>query len=179
MRRSSVVAGLVLVAAVVAGRFTVCDPVRVSSASMAPTVCTGDVVVIDHLGPRRGLAVDDVVTFPHPTEGTEQIKRIVALGGQSVEIADAELLVDGKVRVEPYVDAATIDGVYFGPVTVPEGTVFVMGDAREFSVDSRAFGAIPVDAVDGRMVGTLWSGCPDPAGASSPEDPRSVSTARR
>lgn len=157
MRRRSVIAGLVVVAAVLAGRFTICDPVRVSSASMAPTVCAGDVVVVNHLAPRRGLAVDDIVTFPHPTEGTEQIKRIVALGGQSVAIADAQLLVDNKVVVEPYVDASTIDGVYFGPVTVADGTVFVMGDARELSIDSRTFGAIPVDAVDGRMVGTLWS----------------------
>ena len=162
MRRRSLVAGLAVVAAVVAGRFTVCDPVRISSASMAPTVCTGDVVVIDHLAPRRGVAINDVVTFAHPTEGTEQIKRVVAAGGQSVAIADGLVLVDGKVVVEPYVDAASIDGVYFGPVTVPDGTVFVMGDAREFSVDSRSFGAIPVGAVEGRMVGTLWSRCPGP-----------------
>jgi signal peptidase I len=155
-----VVVVLVLVAVVVAARLTVCDPLRVSSGSMAPTVCTGDVVVIDHLAPRRGLDVGDIVTFPSPVTGAEQIKRVVARGGQSVAIADAVLQVDGRPVAEPYVDAASIDGVYFGPVTVPEGTVFLMGDDREVSVDSRAYGPVPVGQVDGRLVTTLWSACP-------------------
>ena len=154
-----VVAVVVLVAGVATARLTVFDPVRVSSPSMAPTVCTGDVVAIDHLGPRRGLEVDDIVTFPSPTDGTEQIKRIVAVGGQKVAIADAVLEVDGRAVAEPYVDRATIDGVYFGPVMVPVGSVFVMGDNREFSIDSRTFGPIPTEAIDGRLVTTLWSAC--------------------
>jgi len=160
VRLRTFVAAAVLVAGVVTGRLTVCDPARVSSGSMAPTVCTGDVVVLDHLGPRRGLAVDDIVTFPSPTDGTEQIKRVVALGGQRVAIADAQLVVDGRPVPEPYVDHATIDGVYFGPVVVPPGSVFVLGDDREVSIDSRAFGPVPVEDVDGRLTGTLWSGCP-------------------
>ena len=160
MRWRPVLAVVVLVAVVVTARLTVCDPMRVSSASMAPTVCTGDVVVIDHLGPRRGLAVDDIVTFTSPTDGTEQIKRVVALGGQKVAIADAVLEVDDRVVEEPYVDRATIDGVYFGPTVVPAGSVFVMGDNRELSIDSRAFGPLPLDAVDGRLATTLWSACP-------------------
>ena len=160
MRWKPVAAVVVLVAAVVAGRLTVFDPVRVSSGSMAPTVCTGDVVVVDHLAPERGLDRGDIVTFPSPTDGGELIKRVVALGGQSVAIADAQLLVDGRVVPEPYVDAASIDGVYFGPVTVPEGSVFVMGDDREVSVDSRVYGPIPVSRIDGRLTHTLWSRCP-------------------
>jgi signal peptidase I len=76
-----------------------------------------------------------------------------------VAIADAVLLVDGREVPEPYVDAATIDGVYFGPVTVPPGTVFVMGDDREFSVDSRSFGPVPQDRVDGRVTAVLRSAC--------------------
>ena len=160
MRLRTLVAVAVLGAGVVTARFTVCDPARVSSGSMAPTVCTGDVVVVDHLGPARGLAVDDIVTFPSPTDGTEQIKRVVALGGQRVAIADAQLLVDDRPVPEPYVDLATIDGVYFGPVVVPPGSVFVLGDDRERSIDSRAFGPVPVEDVDGRLTATLWSGCP-------------------
>ncbi|SDT43567.1 signal peptidase I [Friedmanniella luteola] len=159
MRWKGVAAVAALIAGVAGARLSVFDPVRVSSGSMAPTVCTGDLVVIDHLAPRRGVAVDDIITFRSPTEGTEQIKRVVAVAGQRVGIADAQLVVDGREVEEPYVDLATIDGVYFGPVLVPAGTVFVMGDARELSVDSRAFGPVPLDTVDGRLSGRLWSAC--------------------
>lgn len=157
MRWRTAAAAAVLVTGVVTARLTVCEPVRVSSGSMAPTVCTGDVVLMDRFRPTRDLKVDDIVTFPSPTDGTEQIKRVVALSRQSVAIADAVLLVDGREVAEPYVDPASIDGVYFGPVTVPDGTVFVMGDDRELSVDSRTFGAIPVSDLDGRLLTTLWS----------------------
>ena len=85
---------------------------------------------------------------------------MVALAGQSVEIADAVLKVDGRRVKEPYVNSASIDGVYFGPVTVPEGTVFLMGDDREVSVDSRAYGPVPVSRIDGGW--PLGSGQPAP-----------------
>jgi signal peptidase I len=160
MRWKPAVAVVGLVAGVVTARLTVCDPVRISSGSMSPTVCTGDIVVIDHLAPHRGLEVGNIVTFPSPLTGAEQIKRVVAVAGQSVAIADAVLEVDGRAVPEPYVDAASIDGVYFGPATVPPGTVFVMGDDREVSVDSRVYGAVPLGKIDGRLVATLWSDCP-------------------
>ncbi|GAA1828826.1 signal peptidase I [Microlunatus capsulatus] len=159
MRWRAVVAVVAVLGGVAGARLSVLDPVRVSSGSMEPTVCTGDVVVVNHLAPRGGVDRGDVVTFASPVDGTEQIKRVVAVAGQQVGIADALLVVDGRVVAEPYVDPATIDGVYFGPVLVPEGTVFVMGDARELSVDSRAFGPVPLDAVDGRLSGRLWSSC--------------------
>jgi signal peptidase I len=151
---------VVLVAGVATARLTVFDPVRVSSGSMAPTVCTGDVVIVNHLAPGRGLQVDDIITFPSPTDGTEQIKRVVAVGGQQVAIEDAQLVVDGREVNEPYVDKATIDGVYYGPFAVPEGSVFVLGDAREVSIDSREFGPIPLEDIDGRLITNVWSDCP-------------------
>ena len=150
---------LVIGAGVLTARSTIGEPVRVSSGSMAPTVCTGDVVLIDRFDADRGVRVDDIVTFPSPVDGAEQIKRVVGVGGQRVAIADAVLLVDGREVAEPYVDRSTIDGVYFGPVTVPEGSVFVMGDSRELSIDSRTFGAVPVEDLDGRLRTTLWSAC--------------------
>lgn len=70
-------------------RGTAFDPARVTSDNMAPTVCTGDGVVIDHLAATRALTVGDIVTFPPPPDGTEQIKRIVAMAGQGLAIADA------------------------------------------------------------------------------------------
>jgi signal peptidase I len=95
------------------------------------------------------------------------IKRVVGVAGQRVAIEDAQLVVDRRPVDEPYVDHRTIDGVYFGPVTVPAGTVFVMGDHREVSIDSRAYGPIAISAIKGRMVTVVRKSCePDPEQSS-------------
>jgi signal peptidase I len=57
---------------------------------------------------------------------------------------------------EPWVDLESVDGTYFGPVTVPQGEVFVLGDDRDRSVDSRALGPVPLDAVRGRVLTRWW-----------------------
>ena len=57
---------------------------------------------------------------------------------------------------EPYVDHSGIDGVYIGPSTVPDGWLFVLGDSRDGSIDSRVFGPVREDAVTGRVVLRLW-----------------------
>ena len=164
----SVLIGSVLIGSVLIGvvvlRTQVLDTVTVSSDSMSPTICTGDTVLLQRLDGDAGVRVDDIVTFPNPQDGEHGervIKRVVALAGQSVAIADASLLVDGAVVEEPYVDHSTIDGVYFGPVTVPDGAVFVLGDRRETSIDSRAYGPIPTSALDGRMLWDLTPACGD------------------
>ncbi len=159
MRWKMVAAGVCVLAAGVVVRTSVLDVVSVASDSMSPTACTGDTVVLARIG-TGSVAVDDIVTFPNPQDGSATIKRVVALAGQQVAIRDAQLEVDGKPVVEPYVDHATIDGVYFGPVTVPAGTVFVLGDHREISIDSRSYGAIPASSIDGRLVGRLRNTCP-------------------
>ena len=79
----------------------------------------------------------------------------MALGGQTVAIEDAVLVVDGTVRHEPQVDLSRIDSTYFGPVTVPPDAVFVLGDNRSESIDSRTYGAIPLDELVGRVVLTF------------------------
>ena len=78
-------------------------------------------------------------------------KRIVALGGQRVEIRDGVLFVDRRRRNEPYVDHDMVDGFFFGPKRVPPGDVFVLGDNRGDSEDSRDYGAIPRDRLIGRI----------------------------
>ena len=105
------------------------------------------------------MDVGDIVTFPSPQDGTPTIKRVVAAGGQRVAIRDAELVVDEQVVDEPYFDHASIDGVYFGPVTVPVGTVFVIGDHRETSIDSRAYGPIRTADIEGRLLLRIGSIC--------------------
>jgi len=152
----------VAVATVVVVRTQFLDVASVSSDSMAPTVCTGDTVLLARLhGDDRAVDVGDIVTFPSPQDGTSTIKRVVAVGGQQVAIRDAELVVDEQRVDEPYVDHASIDGVYFGPVTVPDGAVFVMGDHRETSIDSRSFGPIRSADIDGRLVLRVGPSCGD------------------
>lgn len=83
------------------------------------------------------------------------IKRIVAVGGEELEIRDNRVLVDGTPLDEPYLD----DSVFmpdYGPVEVPIGTVFVMGDNRSRSQDSRRFGPIATDSIVGRAFVRVW-----------------------
>jgi signal peptidase I len=145
-----------VVAAVVLVRAVVVEAREVASESMEPTLHDGSVVLVDKLGPRLGgVHREDVVVFVSPQDGRDAIKRVVAVAGQQVAIRDAELYVDGALVREPQVDRSRIDGLWFGPVTVPEHTVFVLGDARSGSVDSRVFGAVPVDSILGR-VAVAW-----------------------
>lgn len=129
------------------------EPLRVTSASMSPTLTAGDHVLVDKLsGGWRPPEVGDLVVFRDPQQRELVVKRVVALGGQTVALEDAVLVVDGNVRHEPQVDLTKIDSTYFGPVTVPPDAVFVLGDNRSESIDSRTYGAIRVDELVGRVV---------------------------
>jgi signal peptidase I len=156
-RRRSRLLGGVLVAALALAlvRALLIEPVVVPTDSMAPTIQPGD-----HLLVRHGLAVGDpqpgdVVLVDAPT-GQLMVKRVVAVGGQRVGIRDGRLAVDGKVKAEPYTDPDAIDSVYFGPVKVPAGHVFVLGDNRFGSEDSRKYGSLPLSAVEGKVLGAWW-----------------------
>ncbi len=149
------VALLVLLALPV--RAYVAEPFAIPSESMAPTLRPGDHVLVEKLSyrfgsPRRG----DLVVFRSPDGGALAVKRIVGLAGDRVAIEDGVLAIDGHVQREPYVDHATVDSVYFGPVVVPRGDVFVMGDNRADSHDSRDYGAVPRRSLIGRVLTTLW-----------------------
>jgi signal peptidase I len=108
--RIALLAAAVLVLVLV--RAFVAEPVRVSGDSMAPTLRSGDVVLVARHG---GLRVGQLVLLREPDDGGPVVKRLVAVGGQTVEIRDAYLYVDGVRVDEPYVDHSRIDGVYFGP----------------------------------------------------------------
>ncbi len=146
----------VLALLVLALRFVI-EPVRVSSDSMSPTYRSGDQVLVLKFGARNDHPhTRDVVAFHRPGSGELLIKRVVAVGGDTVGIEDGVLVVDRHKVRESFVDHAQMDSVYFGPVHVRAGYVFTLGDNRANSVDSRSFGPVPVADVVGRVVARLW-----------------------
>ena len=159
LTRRRALAGLLALAVVtlVGLRLFVLEPFRIPSDSMAPTLRAGDRVLVDKRAydggaPRRG----DLAVFRAPRTGEILLKRIVAVGGDTVGIEDGVLVVDGRRPREPYADPDAIDSVYFGPVRVRRGAVFVLGDNRANSEDSRAFGAVPTSRLIGRVRARIW-----------------------
>lgn len=133
------------------------EPVRVSSNSMSPTYHSGNQVLVQKFGTRAHHPHRrDVIAFHPPGSSELVIKRVVAVGGDSVGIADGLLVVNGTPLREAFVDYNLMDATYFGPVHVATGTVFVMGDNRSDSIDSRTFGPIPVKDIVGRVILRIW-----------------------
>lgn len=143
---------------------------RVHGQSMEPNLHTDQRLVVEKLsynrylrqvlgfeGPRHG----DVVVIRIPTQGNELlIKRVIGLPGDVIEIHDNQVFVNGQPLTEPYLNAVT-SGSY-GPTTVPPLNIFVLGDNRNFSNDSRSFGTVPLKNVVGRAWFSYWP--PDQVG---------------
>lgn len=128
--------------------------VSVQGHSMEPTVAEGDRLVISGMfyTPQTG---DIVVLSEKNSLGERLIKRVAATGGQTVEILDGAVFVDGKKLEEPYLaEAATGPGEETYPLEVPEGFLFVMGDNRSHSTDSRfsEIGCVAEKEVIGRVL---------------------------
>ncbi len=157
--QAPLVAAVAVVLVVLALRF-VAEPVRVSSASMEPTFGAGDHLLVRKrlLGGAQAHAGDAVVLRGRGAAGPHEllVKRVAAVGGDRVGIRDGRLVVNGVRVTEAYVVHAEVDGTYFGPVTVPDGSVFVLGDNRGDSLDSRDFGAVPTDRLVGTVLVRLW-----------------------
>lgn len=155
--RSALATGLGLLAVAFAAGLLPVESVLVESGSMAPTLRDGDHVLLAHGSSdvQRG----DVVALDDPAGPGLLVKRVVAVSGDRVAIADGVLEVGGRPVAEPGIDRSRIDGVYVGPLTVPADRIWVLGDDRGDSVDSRQFGPVPLDSVRGRVVGRVW---PDP-----------------
>jgi signal peptidase I len=138
-------------------RAEVATPVRIASASMSPTFDAGDVVLVSQRPPALAdLDRGDLVTFVSPEDGERTLKRVIGLPGDSLVIKDSVLYVNDRVVDEPYVDHAAIDAYYSRTYQVPEGRVFLLGDNRGNSVDSRDYGPVEVDDLLGRAVLRLW-----------------------
>jgi signal peptidase I len=140
----------------------VLEAFRIPSESMVPTLEVGDRVFVNKFiyrftEPEKG----DVVVFESVNGGEEDlIKRIVGVAGDEVEVRNGTLLVNGEDREEPYLNRSlpfndSFNGSY-GPSVVPEGHVFVMGDNRANSADSRVFGPLPIENIEGEAFVRFW-----------------------
>jgi signal peptidase I len=135
------------------------QPFVIPSASMEPTLLVGDRVLVDKTAYRFGTPhVGDVVVFYSPEDQRiDYIKRVIAVEGQTVEVREGVVYVDGKARTEPFVNQAAKDAyTSTSPVIVPAGSVWVMGDNRANSRDSRVFGPRPVSDLLGKAFCIYW-----------------------
>ncbi len=143
----------------------IAEPMRVPSRSMAPTLQVHDRVLTNKLAydladPNRG----DLVVFESiaPKRNGRLVKRVVGLPGDTVAIQNGTLLVNGKPPYEPYKKEkydpakAPPNTHSFGPATVPKDHVFVMGDNRANSRDSRTFGPVPTKNLVGEPTLRFW-----------------------
>lgn len=165
------VAGCALAMALLIRMFLV-QAYYIPSSSMETTLQENDRVLVNKLSYRFGdVGRGDVIVFSKPDDAPGQIndfiKRVIALPGETISFSDGAVLIEGVPQFEPYVGSnrTFVNGVPMAcadspPAAdrclVPEGTVFVMGDNREASTDSRTFGPIAIDSIVGRAFIKLW-----------------------
>lgn len=144
---------------------------KIPAGSMLPTLKIGDRILTNKYiykfqGPERG----DLVIFRFPKDPSiYYVKRIVAIGGDQVQIVNKKLLVNGESPQESYAHYATARVMpasgsprdNFGPITVPADSVFTLGDNRDNSYDSRFWGFVKQDAVLARVEMVYWSKDPE------------------
>jgi signal peptidase I len=156
---------LIEIAVIVAAAFAIAmlvqafilKPFTVHQVSMKPTLLEGDRILLSRLTYHfRDPKAGDVVVFHSPLhEGEDLVKRIVAVGGDRVSVSDGDLYVNGLAIDEPYL----LDRDFAGELpeqVVPEGYVFVMGDNRNESGDSRLFGPVDADLIIGEALCIYW-----------------------
>lgn len=130
---------------------------RVEGQSMEPSLHSEQRLVVEKLSYRfHGPQRFDIVVLKVPSQGEELlIKRVVGLPGETVEIKDGGVYIDGQLLEEPFTDERTQAGRH-GQVTVPPLHIFVLGDNRDRSNDSRSFGPVPIENVIGRAWLSYW-----------------------
>ncbi len=130
----------------------------IPSESMVPTLEVGDRVFVNKFvyrvtEPERG----DIVVFESVDGGDEAlIKRVVGLPGDTIAVRSGTLYVNGEPRKEPYLNRQPLDESFYGPILVPSGHIFVMGDNRANSADSRVFGFVPKENIKGEAFLRFW-----------------------
>lgn len=135
------------------------QPFVIPTGSMEPTILVGDRVLAEKVTYRlQEPEVGDIVVFEDPAGMYPQlIKRVIAVGGQVIDVRDGRVYIDDSRLDEPYTAAAAtqLDSVDL-PLTIPAGHLWLMGDNRPNSSDSRVFGPQPVEFVRGRAFAIYW-----------------------
>ncbi|KXG10529.1 signal peptidase I [Anoxybacillus rupiensis] len=161
----------IVIAVLLAGgiRYFIFAPIVVDGQSMMPTLHDRDRMIVNKLSYKIGEPHRfDIIVF-HAEEGKDYIKRVIGLPGDRIEYKDDTLYVNGKPYKEPYLDQYkkqvidgpltepfTLEDIPGGQATVPKGYLFVMGDNRRFSKDSRHIGFIPMEKVVGKTNIVYW-----------------------
>ena len=127
---------------------------RIDGNSMNPTLLNGEYLIISNFAyqldePERG----DIIVFRHPRSELNLIKRVIGLPGDTIEVQNGTVSVNGIPIDEPYIQAAP---TYSSSWVVPEGQFFVLGDNRNNSSDSHAWGFLPEDHILGKALLVYW-----------------------
>lgn len=158
---------------------------KIPTPSMEPNLLAGDQLLVDKIAyspslgafenwllGKRAIARGDVVVFKYPEDPSHDfIERVVGLAGETVEVRGKQVLVNGRALGEPYAhfrETPRLDDTEralqpdapsdsFGPTPVPAGELFVLGDNRDRSRDSRSWGFLPRDQIKGRALIVYWS----------------------
>lgn len=140
---------------------------KIPSGAMAPTLKIGDYILA-----RKGLFLGktvrrgDIVIFPFPgDQSKDYIKRVIGLGGEQFEIKEKRIYIDGLLLKEPYTifndhrifPRSQVPRDNFGPLKIPDDALFLMGDNRDESNDSRFWGVVRKKSISGKAVSIYWS----------------------
>lgn len=149
------VAIAVLLAVII--RLFVLEPFYIPSGSMEPTLREHDRIIVSKLNyrfqePKRG----DIIVFKYPKDTKRNfVKRLIGLGGETVALKNSRLYINGQLVPEDYLPQG-LRFADFGPVEVPRGSYFMLGDNRNNSEDSRVWGFLPEKLIVGKEIFIYW-----------------------
>ena len=129
--------------------------VRVDGFSMRPTLDDGEFVLVNRMSYRLGaIERGDIIVFNYPANPDQElIKRVIGLSGDQVTINNGQVALNGYILSEPYIaDAPQYNGTW----SVPDNYLFVLGDNRNNSSDSHAWGMLPIANIVGKAIVIYW-----------------------